>query len=237
VLGWEKGFACSNRAWPTETDRSFMSAFRDSVEAMIPALRRYARALTRDADIADDLVQDTLVRALRSERLFLGGDVRSWLYTILTNLNKNRRRSLARRPQFMPLLDNNPDASGTEAEGRDIARALSTLVEEQRSALLLVTLEGLSYRRHPGRADRHRDVAPRPRSRPCQGLPGRRTAILAASQMSTSLMHQGGRENGNAASKMIEFRARELFLSPDRREPSQLTGPINPAGIRQRRHD
>ena len=123
-----------------------MSAFRQSVEAMIPALRRYARALARDADIADDLVQDTLVRALRSERLFLGGDVRSWLYTILTNLNKNRRRSLARRPQFMPLLDNNPDASGTEAEGRDISRALTTLVEEQRSALLLVTLEGLSYR-------------------------------------------------------------------------------------------
>ena len=52
-----------------------MSAFRQSVEAMIPALRRYARALARDADIADDLVQDTLVRALRSERLFLGGDV------------------------------------------------------------------------------------------------------------------------------------------------------------------
>src|SRR5260221_9719796 len=123
-----------------------MTAFRQSVEAMIPALRRYARALARDADSADDLVQDTLVRALRSERLFLGGDIRSWLYTILTNLNKNRRRSLARRPQFMPLLDNNPDASGTEAEGRDIARALATLVEEQRSVLLLVMLEGLSYR-------------------------------------------------------------------------------------------
>jgi DNA-directed RNA polymerase specialized sigma24 family protein len=53
-----------------------MTAFRQSVEAMIPALRRYARALARDADIADDLVQDTLVRALRSERL-LGGDVRT----------------------------------------------------------------------------------------------------------------------------------------------------------------
>ncbi|MHB0770455.1 sigma-70 family RNA polymerase sigma factor [Bradyrhizobium sp. CCH5-F6] len=123
-----------------------MNAFRQSVEAMIPALRRYARALTRDADSADDLVQDTLVRALRSERLFLGGDVRSWLYTILTNLNKNRRRSLARRPQFMPLTENNPDASGTEAEGRDIEKALATLVEEQRSVLLLVMLEGMSYR-------------------------------------------------------------------------------------------
>ena len=79
---------------------------------MIPALRRYARALARDADIADDLVQDALVRALRSERLFLGGDVRSWLYTILTNLNKNRRRSLARRPQFMPLASGLLSSSG-----------------------------------------------------------------------------------------------------------------------------
>lgn len=123
-----------------------MSAFRESVESMIPALRRYARALARDTDIADDLVQDTLVRALRSEKLFIGGDLRSWLYTILTNLNRNRRRSLARKPVFTELFDNNPDASGTEAEGRDISRALAALVEEQRSVLLLVMLEGLSYR-------------------------------------------------------------------------------------------
>jgi len=123
-----------------------MNAFRQSIEVMIPALRRYARALTRDADIADDLVQDTLVRALRSERLFIGGDLRGWLYTILTNLNRNRRRSLARRPTIVALVDTATDASGTEAEGRDIAHALATLVEEQRAALLLVALEGLSYR-------------------------------------------------------------------------------------------
>jgi len=122
------------------------SDFRHSVEAMIPALRRYARALARDADIADDLVQDTLVRALRSEKLFLGGDLRAWLYTILTNLNRNRRRSLARQPQMMELYDTAADASGTEAEGRDISRALATLAEDQRAVLLLVVLEGLSYR-------------------------------------------------------------------------------------------
>ena len=69
-------------------------------------MRRYARALTRDAETADDLVQDTLVRALRSEHLFHGGDVRSWLYTILTNLNRNRLRSLARRPTLTPIDDN-----------------------------------------------------------------------------------------------------------------------------------
>ncbi|MCB1414367.1 MAG: sigma-70 family RNA polymerase sigma factor [Xanthobacteraceae bacterium] len=123
-----------------------MSAFREGIEAMIPALRRYARALARDADIADDLVQDTLVRALRSERLFVGGDLRSWLYTILTNLNRNRRRALARRPPLTPLTDTATEAGGTEAEGRDIARALATLGEDQRAVLLLVSLEGLSYR-------------------------------------------------------------------------------------------
>ena len=120
--------------------------FRQNVETMIPALRRYARALARDTDIADDLVQDTLVRALRSEKLFLGGDLRAWLYTILTNLNRNRRRSLARQPAMMELFDTTADASGTEAEGRDISRALATLAEDQRAVLLLVVLEGLSYR-------------------------------------------------------------------------------------------
>jgi RNA polymerase sigma-70 factor (ECF subfamily) len=124
-----------------------VSGFRPSVEAAIPALRRYARALTHDAELADDLVQDTLVRALRSEHLFHGGDVRSWLYTILTNLNRNRLRSLARRPAHTSLEDNDaPDTAGPEAGGRDIERALASLVEDQRIALLLVVLEGLTYR-------------------------------------------------------------------------------------------
>jgi RNA polymerase sigma-70 factor, ECF subfamily len=124
-----------------------LATFQKKVEAAIPALRRYARALTRDADIADDLVQDTLVRALRSEHLFQGEEIRSWLYTILTNLNRNRLRSLARRPVLAPIEDNDaPDLAGPEAGGRDIERALALLVDEQRTALLLVVLEGLSYR-------------------------------------------------------------------------------------------
>jgi RNA polymerase sigma-70 factor (ECF subfamily) len=124
-----------------------LGTFHQDIEAAIPALRRYARALTRDAETADDLVQDALVRALRSEHLFHGGEVRSWLYTILTNLNRNRLRSLARRPMVMPIEDNDaPDAAGPEAGGRDIERALAMLVDEQRTALLLVVLEGLTYR-------------------------------------------------------------------------------------------
>jgi len=124
-----------------------VSAFSQRVQAAIPALRRYARALTRDVEVADDLVQDTLVRALRSEHLFQGEEVRSWLYTIMTNLNRNRRRALARRPILMPLDDEDvAGAPATQAGSRDIERALASLGEDQRAALLLVTLEGLSYR-------------------------------------------------------------------------------------------
>jgi RNA polymerase sigma-70 factor (ECF subfamily) len=124
-----------------------LSGFRQDIQATIPALRRYARALTRDAEAADDLVQDTLVRALRSEHLFHGGDIRSWVYTILTNLNRNRLRSLSRRPVMTPIEETDaPGASGSEGGARDIERALAALVEDQRVALLLVVLEGLSYR-------------------------------------------------------------------------------------------
>jgi RNA polymerase sigma-70 factor (ECF subfamily) len=125
-----------------------LSGFRHGIEQAIPALRRYARALTRDPETADDLVQDTLVRALRSEHLFHGGDVRSWLYTILTNLNRNRLRSLARRPPLSVLGENDAADLGAAPEGgsRDIERALASLVDDQRTALLLVVLEGLSYR-------------------------------------------------------------------------------------------
>jgi RNA polymerase sigma-70 factor, ECF subfamily len=124
-----------------------LGGFRQDIEAAVPALRRYARALTRNGELADDLVQDTLVRALRSEHLFHGGDIRSWLYTILTNLNRNRLRALARRPALQAIEDNDaPELAGPEAGARDIERALASLVEDQRSALLLVVLEGLSYR-------------------------------------------------------------------------------------------
>jgi RNA polymerase sigma-70 factor (ECF subfamily) len=132
---------------PSRVAEHRVSGFRKSIQASIPALRRYARSLTRDAEIADDLVQDTLVRALRSEHLFQGEDTRSWLYTILTNLNRNRLRTLARRPLHASLDDNDTaDMSGPEAGSRDIERALASLVPDQRAVLMLVMLEGLSYR-------------------------------------------------------------------------------------------
>ena len=118
-----------------------MAVFEKNVEATIPKLRRYARALTRDPEIADDLVQDTLVRALRSKHLFHGDVVHNWLYTILINLNRNRLRALARRPMLSPLEDKDaPNSPEPDADARDIERALSTLADDQRHALLLVVL-------------------------------------------------------------------------------------------------
>src|SRR5947208_5992303 len=124
-----------------------LGGFHEAIEAAIPALRRYARALTRNGELADDLVQDTLVRALRSEHLFHGGDIRSWLYTILTNLNRNRLRALARRPALQAIDDNDaPEMAGPEAGARDSERARASLVEGQRSASRLGVLASLHYR-------------------------------------------------------------------------------------------
>src|SRR4051812_5928624 len=116
--------------------RNALSGFREDIQAAIPALRRYARALTHERESADDLVQDTLVRALRSEHLFHGGEIRNWLFTILINLNRNRLRTLARRPQYAPLEEADaPDMAGPGGGGRDVARALATLPEDQRATL------------------------------------------------------------------------------------------------------
>jgi RNA polymerase sigma-70 factor, ECF subfamily len=124
-----------------------MSTVRRGLEPLIPALRRFARALSRDAETADDLVQDTLVRALRAEHLFHGGELRTWLFTILLNLDRNRRRGLSRRPHLAVVEDVDPPAAPTsDGTGRDIQRGLAMLPAEQREVLLLVTLEGMSYR-------------------------------------------------------------------------------------------
>ena len=127
-----------------------MNAFRNNVQAAIPALRRYARALTRDAEIANNLVQDTLVRAFRSEHLFHEGDVRSWLYTILHNrfLSEQHR---AKRRGLHDSLNDQMDVPGIDGgqdsalEHRDLIRGFSLLPEEQRSVLLLIAVEDLSY--------------------------------------------------------------------------------------------
>jgi RNA polymerase sigma-70 factor (ECF subfamily) len=126
--------------------------FLDQLEACVPALRRYARALTRNADLADDLVQDCLERAIARRGLFRPrGPVRAWLFTILLNLHRNALRNSQRHGEqvdidiFAPELATPAPQPGHIALA-ELARAIDTLPLEQKEALLLVTLEGLRYR-------------------------------------------------------------------------------------------
>ena len=121
------------------------------LEPQIPGLRRYAWALLRDNEAADDLVQDTLERALSRWHLRRrDGDLRAWLFTIERNLFLSGLRQRSRRgPHVGPeALDNMASGEGgqdTAAGARDVLAGLDALPEEQRSVLLLVAVEDLSY--------------------------------------------------------------------------------------------
>jgi RNA polymerase sigma-70 factor (ECF subfamily) len=124
----------------------------DHVVAQIPRLRRYARALTGDAVEADDLVQECLARALSRLTLWrAGSDMRAWLFTIMHNLYVNDCRKEGSRPPSFPLHEVPERAQiGAEPEQAlrldDLESALRTLPGDQREVVLLVSLEGLSYR-------------------------------------------------------------------------------------------
>jgi len=125
--------------------------FLDEIEATVPALRRYARALTRNADRADDLVQDCLERAIRKRSLFTPtGPLQAWLFRILINLWRNDLRFERRRGDHVPIdsLVSEPSVAAPQP-GRialaEMSRAIDRLPDDQREALLLVALEGLSY--------------------------------------------------------------------------------------------
>lgn len=123
--------------------------FLDEVEAAIPALRRYAHALLRDRDAAEDLVQDCLERALTRRGLWRGdGPLRPWLFRILLNRFRDGHRRRAARPVLLPIDGVAEPARPGEQEAhlalRDVHEAMGRLPEDQRAALLLVSLEGLS---------------------------------------------------------------------------------------------
>ena len=126
-----------------------MSDHDGLIAQQIPRLRRYARALTGDRSAADDLVQDTLERALSRFHLWRrGSDLRAWLFTIMHNLYVNQIRSRIRHqhealdePTTDALQYREPDWS----ELRDIGDAIAKLPVEQRTVLLLVGLEQFTY--------------------------------------------------------------------------------------------
>src|SRR5438874_8220917 len=127
-----------------------MNDFARQLEAEIPRLRRYARALTRDVSRADDLVQNCLTRALGKQHLWQPGtDLRAWLFTILHNQHVNDVRRSVREGNTVSI-DHAPaltvEASAIDVlQLRDLERALAKLAPEQRQVILLIGLEGMSY--------------------------------------------------------------------------------------------
>lgn len=120
-----------------------------TVLGQLPALRRYARVLTGNSWAADDLVQDTLERACSKWRLWLPGtDLRAWLFTLMHRIFLNQQRSASMRSIVVPLEDKHAELADCRPRPDitiDLERCLALLPPEQRTVLLLVTVEDLPY--------------------------------------------------------------------------------------------
>ena len=124
-------------------------AFADALVAQLPALRRFAAALSGSLPMADDLVQDCIERALRkSDQLREPHRLGAWLRTIMHNVfvNEIRRRRHAPTEDIEKLADELSFSESDPAMTRDFVRALNSLSVEHREIVLLAGLEGLSYR-------------------------------------------------------------------------------------------
>lgn len=122
---------------------------REEIVSHLPALRGFARGLTGDISAADDLVQDTIVKAWSKFHLFREGtNLRAWLFTILRNTFLSSQRKRAREVAdsegtFAARLATKPDHDGRIAL-QEMGYALRQLPVEQREALLLVGAMGFS---------------------------------------------------------------------------------------------
>lgn len=132
----------------TEPESPARDELRDRIRTHMPALRNFALSLTRDAAQADDLVQETLLRAWRNaERYEPGSNLQSWLFTILhhafvSDLRRQRRRERLERVEIDPIT---PPAHDGKLALRDFLRAFDTVSPKHRDLIVLVGMLGLSY--------------------------------------------------------------------------------------------
>lgn len=123
---------------------------RDELVTHLPALRAFALSLTRNRATADDMMQDTVLKAWTNMDKFQPGtNMRAWLFTILRNNFYTSRRKLNREVAdvdnaFSDRLSVKPDHDG-HLQMRDFKVAFSKLPDEQREALILVGANGFSY--------------------------------------------------------------------------------------------
>ncbi len=126
------------------------AAFKSELTRVIPQLRAFARSLCSNHDLADDLVQETMMKSWAARQRYVAGtNFRAWSFTIL----RNHYFSLTRRRRFTGEWDDlvadrvlaAPASQDTSIELRDLMRALMQLPEPQREALILVGAGGISY--------------------------------------------------------------------------------------------
>jgi RNA polymerase sigma-70 factor (ECF subfamily) len=124
--------------------------WRDEVVALIPALRAFAWSLCHNGSDADDLVQDTLIKAWTNREKFeVGTNLRAWLFTILRNtyytaVLRRRREVRDETGEYAGALKSPPTQDWSVAL-QSLQVALRKLPEEHREALVLVGAAGLSY--------------------------------------------------------------------------------------------
>jgi len=141
------------------------STFVEDTEALMPALYSHAMRLTRNPADAEDLVQETYLKAFRGYESFKPGtNLRAWMFRILTNSQINRYRAKQRRPEETELDDvgdmylyrklASPGQLGRSAEDElmdlfseaEVVAALDSLSENYRAAVLLADVEGFAYK-------------------------------------------------------------------------------------------
>ena len=131
------------------------SPFANDLVALLPRLRRFARALSGSADRADDLVQSACERALRAQASFVPGTrLDAWMFRIIRNLwidglradGGGARRQVPIEEADAVTAPHGPAAAEAALALDDVRRAMAALPEPQREIIVLVCIEGLSYR-------------------------------------------------------------------------------------------
>ena len=130
-------------------------SLRDAILAAVPGLRAFAISLCGNVDRADDLVQETMLRALTNIDSFQPGtNMPAWLFTILRNLFRSEYRKRRREVEdtdgsYAESLKSNPEQN-SRLEFEEMRKALAQLPADQREALILVGASGFSYEEAAG---------------------------------------------------------------------------------------
>ena len=125
-------------------------SLREAMLGVVPSLRAFAMSLCGNIDRADDLVQETLLRALAHIDSFQPGtNMPAWLFTILRNLFRSEYRKRRREVEdadgrYAESLKSHPEQTG-RVEFSEFRAALAKLPSDQREALILVGASGFSY--------------------------------------------------------------------------------------------